>query len=53
MNESDNWRKMPVLRKDGQQNHRYPYGKRVSEAQEGMPLLRGQMEHDGGADEGG
>lgn len=46
MNESYNRRKMPGLQKDEKQDHRHPYGKRVSEAQEGMPLLRGQMEHD-------
>ena len=42
MNESYNRRKMPVLRKDGQQDHRHPYGKWVSEASEGMYLLRSQ-----------
>ena len=44
---------MPVLRKDGQQDHRHPYGKWVSEASEGMYLLRSQMAYDRGADEGG
>lgn len=45
MNECYNRRKMPILRKDGQQNHRHPYEKRVSEALARMPLLWGQMEH--------
>lgn len=37
---------MPGLQKDEKQDHRHPYGKRVSEAPEGMSLLREQMEHD-------
>ena len=37
---------MPDLQKDEKQNHRHPYEKRVSEAQEGMSQLWEQMEHD-------
>lgn len=44
---------MPSLQKNEKKNHRYPHGKRLSEAPAGMPLLRCQMEHGGGADEGG
>ena len=46
MNESYNRRKMPGLLENEKQNHRHPYGKRVSETQEGMSLLWEQMEHD-------
>ena len=45
MNESDNRRKMPVLRKDEKQDHRYSYGEWLSKAPTGMPLLWEQMEH--------
>ena len=45
MNESYNRRKMPGLLENEKQNHRHPYGKRVSEAQEVTPMLWGQMEH--------
>ena len=45
MNEGYNRRKMPDVRENEKQNHRYAHGKGLSEAPVGMPMLRGQVEH--------